>query len=128
MHTHFCFVFQAVSATSVTSYEGTSEHTNKRRLPSRVARVCPCRSHDAGTLFHCHDEVIISPSSTVVTRAYGRAARRTGDFCIVLPVHILLVLDYRTEYLGTPSRLGKGQHILVSCQSGIRLVRIHMVL
>ena len=58
----------------------------------------------------------------------GRAARRTRDFCVILPVHILLVLDYPTEHLGTPSRLGQAQHILVSCQSGTRLVRIHMVL
>lgn len=62
------------------------------------------------------------------THDHGRAARWTRDFCAILPVHILLVLDYPTEHLGTLSRLGQEQHILVLCQPGTRLVRIHLVL
>ena len=39
---------------------------------------------------------------------------------------VFLVLHYRTEHLGTESRLGR--HILVSCPVGAHLIYTHMVL
>ena len=109
MRTHFCFEISAVSATS---YEGASEHTDNRRR----RRVAPKVDH-----------VVVQTHSHVITTTtyHGTAARWTRGFCVILPVHILLVLDYPTEHLGTSSRLGQE---LVSCQSGTRLVRVHMVL
>ncbi len=38
--------------------------------------------------------------------------------------YLYFLLDYPTENLGMPSR---HEHILVSCQSGTRLIRIHVI-
>jgi len=131
MRTPFCFAIPAVSAAS---YERASEQTNNpsQTVIMTVKRrhvACPDyrRSRDVDT--HSHDVAVIMINCSRQLDDDGRGTPRwAGDFCVILPVHILPVLHYPTEYLGTPSLLGQRLHILVSCQSGTRIVRIHMVL
>lgn len=129
MRTPFCFASPAVSAAS---YERASEQTNNPSQTVTVKRrrvACPNYSRPRDVDTHSHDVAVIMINCSRQLDDDGRAAARwAGDFCVILPVHILPVLHYPTEYLGTPSLLGQGLHILVSCQSGTRLVRIHMVL
>lgn len=122
--THVCFEIPAVSSTSATLHEGTSDHTNNEVA---VASHAKSRSRGADT-FLGHIPTISSRSVQQSLHDHGRAGRWTRDFCVILPVHFLLVLDYPTEHLRTRSRLGQEWHILVSRQSGTRLVCIHMVL